>query len=449
LGARGRIFISYRRDDAAGDARGVCERLERAFGKTNVFMDVNKMLAGQRFEHVLDEALSQCDVLIAVIGPRWMELLSDEARGSKRDFLRDEIAAALQRKIVVIPVLIGRKGNMPPLPKPDDLPDDIRDLVQYQKHDIAHESFESDAAQLTKEIKMVLRGGRRQARPWPAIAILSAIGLLLMVAVLGYWMNAIPQVRPGGNSHQSRPGTDGAMVTAQLKLEADRAAAEQSARKEAADQEATRKKADEQARLAGVTDCDRLAASPYDTSRPSRVAGIDLTKIDSSAATPACDDATRRYPDVARFAFQAGRAADAGKDYARAVSFYRVAIEKGSLFAMANLGLLYANGLGVAQDYAEARKWCEKGAELGEPGAMNCLGILYYRGWGVTQNYSEARSWYEKGSALGDATATYNLGLIYERGRGVAIDREQARKLYQKAADAGDEDAKERLKNLK
>jgi hypothetical protein len=448
LGARGRIFISYRRDDAAGDARGVCERLERAFGKANVFMDVNKMLAGQRFDLVLDEALSQCDVLIAVIGRRWMELLSDEARGSRRDLLRDEIAAALQRKIVVIPVLIGRKGNMPPLPNPDELPDDIRDLVQYQKHDIAHESFESDAAQLIKEIKMVLRG-RRRARPWSAITIPGVIGLLLIVAVLGYWMDVIPQVKPDWNSHQSRPGIDYATVTEQLKLEADRAAAEESARKEAADQEATRKKADEQTRLAGVTDCDRLAASPYDTSRPSRVVGIDVAKIDPGAAMAACDDATRRYPDVARFAFQAGRAAEAGKDYTRAASFYRAAIEKGSSFAMANLGLLYEYGRGVAQDYAEARKWCEKGAELGEPGAMNCLGILYYRGWGVTQNYSEARSWYEKGSALGDANATYNLGLIYERGRGVAIDREQAQKLYQKAADAGSEEAKAGLKNFK
>src|SRR5947207_11363547 len=98
-GMRGRIFISYRRDDAPGEARGVADRLARDFGKTNVFMDVDNLLAGQRFDRELDRALSQCDVLIAILGPRWMELLSRV--GGKRDFVRDEIAAALKRDIVV------------------------------------------------------------------------------------------------------------------------------------------------------------------------------------------------------------------------------------------------------------------------------------------------------------------------------------------------------------
>jgi hypothetical protein len=47
---RGRIFISYRRDDAPGDARGICDSLSRKFGKSNVFMDVDNLLAGQRFD---------------------------------------------------------------------------------------------------------------------------------------------------------------------------------------------------------------------------------------------------------------------------------------------------------------------------------------------------------------------------------------------------------------
>ena len=109
----GKIFISYRREDAPGDARGVCDRLGRSFGEASVFMDVDKLLAGQRFDRELEKALSQCDVLIAIIGSRWMELLSEQASGGKRDFVRDEIAAALKRDIVVIPVMIGREANIP------------------------------------------------------------------------------------------------------------------------------------------------------------------------------------------------------------------------------------------------------------------------------------------------------------------------------------------------
>ena len=73
-----------------------------------------------------------------------MELLSNTHTATNAIFVRDEIAAALKREIVVIPVLIGRDGNMPPLPFPGDLPEEIRDLVHYQKHTIAHESFDRD-----------------------------------------------------------------------------------------------------------------------------------------------------------------------------------------------------------------------------------------------------------------------------------------------------------------
>jgi TIR domain len=130
LGAQRKIFISYRREDAPGDARGICDRLGRNFGEANVFMDVDRLLAGQRFDRELDKALSKCDVLIAVIGSRWIELLSAYAQSGKRDFVRDEIAAALKRDIVVIPVMIGREAHMPPLPLPDDLPENIREGAQ-------------------------------------------------------------------------------------------------------------------------------------------------------------------------------------------------------------------------------------------------------------------------------------------------------------------------------
>jgi hypothetical protein len=109
MAAHGKIFVSYRRDDAAGDARSIYERLGRSFGEKKVFMDVDQLLAGQRFDRELDKALAECDVLIAVIGPRWMDLLSEQAKHGKRDYVRDEIAAALQRDIIVIPVMMGRR----------------------------------------------------------------------------------------------------------------------------------------------------------------------------------------------------------------------------------------------------------------------------------------------------------------------------------------------------
>ena len=98
----------------------------------------------------------RCDVLIAVIGPRWMDLLAEKA--GERDYVREEIAAALRLGIVVIPVRVGQQGRMPPLPRQADLPEDIRDLVQHQKHDVVHENFGRDMDDLLTFIAELLTG---------------------------------------------------------------------------------------------------------------------------------------------------------------------------------------------------------------------------------------------------------------------------------------------------
>ena len=59
---------------------------------------------------------------------------------------------------------------------------------------------------------------------------------------------------------------------------------------------------------------------------------------------------------------------------------------------MRNLGLLYANGQGVAQDYAKAREWYEKAADKDDATAMRNLGMLYANGLGVTQDYATRRA---------------------------------------------------------
>jgi hypothetical protein len=101
----------------------------------------------------LAKALDACDVFVAVIGPRWYDLAYARAQAGDYDYVRSEIAAALQRGITIIPVRVGREGNMPRLPRPNELPEDIRGLVFHQKHDIAHERFRRDIADLVQEIE--------------------------------------------------------------------------------------------------------------------------------------------------------------------------------------------------------------------------------------------------------------------------------------------------------
>jgi hypothetical protein len=65
-------------------------------------MDVDNLLAGQRFDEELAKALAICDVFLAIIGPRWMALLATKTASGERDYVREEISAALARKILVL-----------------------------------------------------------------------------------------------------------------------------------------------------------------------------------------------------------------------------------------------------------------------------------------------------------------------------------------------------------
>ena len=102
----------------------------------------------------------------------------------------------------------------------------------------------------------------------------------------------------------------------------------------------------------------------------------------------------------------------------------------------------------MAQDYAKAREWYEKAADKGDASAMVNLGVLYANGHGVAQDYAKAREWYEKAADKGDASAMPNLGLLYHNGQGVAQDYAKAREWYEKAADKGDASAKAHLEKL-
>ena len=66
----GKIFINYRRDDARDMAACVRDRLAAVFGSPNVFMDVDNLMAGQRFDKELEKALAETDVSLSVIGPK-------------------------------------------------------------------------------------------------------------------------------------------------------------------------------------------------------------------------------------------------------------------------------------------------------------------------------------------------------------------------------------------
>jgi hypothetical protein len=129
-GKAGHLFISYRRSDSADITGRIYDRLVDEFGRDTIFKDVDSIPLGTNFKEYLDRKVSECNVLLAIIGDGWTE--SSDASGKRRlddpqDFVRLEIESALERGIPVIPLLV--RGA--PMPSEKDLPASLRKLV-YQ-----------------------------------------------------------------------------------------------------------------------------------------------------------------------------------------------------------------------------------------------------------------------------------------------------------------------------
>jgi TPR repeat protein len=124
-------------------------------------------------------------------------------------------------------------------------------------------------------------------------------------------------------------------------------------------------------------------------------------------------------------------------DYEEAIRWWKEAARRGYAVSMNNLGLAYANGHGVNQDYQQALKWWEMAAEQGDAWAMNSIGDLYENGLGVAQDYKEAFDWYARAAEAGDGLAMYNLGNFHEKGLAVGRNPKAALSWYERGADKG------------
>ena len=151
----GRIFISYRREDSAFPAGWLYDRLCVRFGSDYVFKDVDSIDPGDDFLRVIEDAVGSCQVLLALIGDRWLDIA--DGTGHRRlddpnDFVRLEIEAALRRDVRVIPLLVGRA----PLPSSEQLPDSLRGLIRRHAIELSPNRFEPDVARLVRIIDKTL-----------------------------------------------------------------------------------------------------------------------------------------------------------------------------------------------------------------------------------------------------------------------------------------------------
>ena len=233
-----KVFISYRRADSAGYSGRVMDRLDRKLGRDLVFMDVDAIPLGTNFTKVLHEEVAKCGVLLAVIGPNWLD--ARDENGNRRldnpnDFVRIEIAAALQRNIPVIPILLDGAR----IPKADELPEDLKELALRNGMEVRHASFQDDMNRLIRALKedgVYIAGGDTSEFPTTTDAaknqlkgtdglwgflrdksnqqVLGWLGGGLIVAVTGLWAVFVYFFSPANSPKAKSPEPTPASVQA-------------------------------------------------------------------------------------------------------------------------------------------------------------------------------------------------------------------------------------------
>lgn len=222
------VFISYRREDSAGYTGRLFDILSAQFGKSNTYMDLDTIMGGDDFTAVIVDKVSVSDVLIAVIGNRWLTIT--EENGNRRldnpgDFVRIEIAKALERGIRVIPVLVGGAS----MPREDDLPPDLRALCERQAVEIRDSHFHPDAQQLIDILRTALSGARFRALNVNlkrfAPALLSGVGIVIILSGILLFQHRKPAARsdsdPVSNEKSASSGGPVPQVQRPKRVEAD------------------------------------------------------------------------------------------------------------------------------------------------------------------------------------------------------------------------------------
>jgi hypothetical protein len=149
----GRLFISYRRSDARGTAGRLSDTLGAYFGDNRVFRDIENIEGGADFGSVIEENLQHADAVIVLIGPQWISIPAKD--GTRRledpkDWVAQEIAAAIQLKKPIFPVLVDGAS----MPRAEELPEKLKPLVRYNAIAVSDDRWKSDVQRLGKLLSL-------------------------------------------------------------------------------------------------------------------------------------------------------------------------------------------------------------------------------------------------------------------------------------------------------
>lgn len=152
---RKNVFISYRVKDTQLATGRLVDALKQHIHENQIFMDIDKIDPGLDFTQVISKYLYTSEVLLAIIGPDWRAYNAEKGTyriNDPNDWVRKEIATALQRNIRVIPVLMDGAS----MPNEEDLPDDLKPLLLRQSYEISNKRWKYDCDQLIEILRKTM-----------------------------------------------------------------------------------------------------------------------------------------------------------------------------------------------------------------------------------------------------------------------------------------------------
>lgn len=127
---------------------------------------------------------------------------------------------------------------------------------------------------------------------------------------------------------------------------------------------------------------------------------------------------------------------------AKAIEYFNRAIDRNSNYSRVELALCYEAGYGVEKDYSKAFELFSQAAESGYAYASLKMGYYLEDSLAGEEDYAAAFDCFKKASEAGHPEGTYNMGRYYRYSVGIPENPELAIKYFEEAAEKGDMQAK-------
>ncbi|MGH8905351.1 MAG: toll/interleukin-1 receptor domain-containing protein [Egibacteraceae bacterium] len=195
------IFINYRTGDEEASATLIDQKLSDRFGPERVFRASKSIPLGEDYIRALLTAVRKSEVLLAVIGPRWLTAVDRQGRKrlhNETDWTRREILEAFKHGVRVVPILVGDT----PLLDPSVLPPELAGLADCQYYRLYLRSADANLRTLGDELAKLVPSlaAHDQAKKAPES---DAGG------------RGSTTLRAGDNAHQQTGGTHSVVTNAQ------------------------------------------------------------------------------------------------------------------------------------------------------------------------------------------------------------------------------------------